>query len=96
MNKYIIKDNWISIKDNPIYLFQCGTTPLVYKLIHKDKIIYIGKTHTGGRRIASHDRDKGWIFDNVECIEVPIDQQGSIEKYLIKHYKPLYNKQHNS
>jgi len=94
MKKYIT-DSWISVLKNPMYLFQCGRTSLVYKLKCQDEIIYIGKTQNGGRRIASHDRDSGWVFDNVECIEVPVNEQSSIEKYLIKHYKPMYNKQHN-
>ena len=90
---YLNESNWVSHMDNPMYLFNCERTPLIYKLYDtNDKLMYIGKTVTGGRRITTHNRDKGWKFSNVECIEVPAEEQNSIEKDLIKYYQPYNNK----
>jgi len=93
MKYYLNESNWVSHMDNPMYLFNCKRTPLIYKLYDiNDKLMYIGQTVTGGRRITTHNRDKDWKFSNVKCIEVPAEEQNSIEKYLIKYHQPYNNK----
>ena len=98
MKQYLDESKWTSHLNDPMYLFRCGRIPLIYKLIDtndKNKIVYIGETINGARRMSSHNRDNGYIFDNILFIEVPEKERKDIEKYLINHYTPKYNTIHN-
>ena len=97
MKQYLNESSWILNTDNPNYLYNCGNTPLLYKLYDLEgDLMYIGKTTTGARRISAHNRDKGWKTSNHSFIDVPLKQQNNIERYLIEHYKPYQNKTFNS
>ena len=95
MKHYLNESNWISASTDPMYLYNCGYTSIVYKLYVQDKLIYIGETTNGARRPWNHSKNNNWMFSDIECIEVPATQRKSIERYLIKHYKPVGNIQHN-
>ena len=95
MKHYLNESNWISASTNSMYLYNCGYTSIVYKLYVQDKLMYIGETTNGARRPWNHSKDNDWILSDIECIEVPANERKSIERYLIKHYKPEGNIQHN-
>ena len=63
---------------------------IVYFLINKGDIVYVGKSTKGLARPWSH-RDKEW--DSFEYIKVHIHTNLSVvEQYYIDKYKPKYNK----
>ena len=95
MKHYLNESNWTSASTDPMYLYNCGYTSIIYKLYVQDKLMYIGETTNGARRPWNHSKNNNWMFSNIECIEVPANKRKSIERYLIKHYKPGGNIQHN-
>ena len=95
MKQYLNESNWKSASTDSMYLYNCGYTSIVYKLYVQDKLIYIGETTNGARRPWNHSKDNDWELSDIECIEVPARQRKRVEKYLIKHYKPVGNIQHN-
>ena len=95
MKHYLNESNWISASTDSMYLYNCGYASIVYKLYVQDKLIYIGETTNGARRPWNHSKNNDWKLSDIECIEVPANERKSIERYLIKHYKPVGNIQHN-
>ena len=95
MKQYLNECNWISACEDPMYLYNCGYTSIIYKLYVQDKLIYIWETTNGARRPWNHSKNNNWMFSDIKVTEVPANERKSIEKYLIKHYKPTGNVQHN-
>lgn len=64
---------------------------IVYQLLCKGTIVYIGKTDRSHARLVSHTKDKD--FDEVRyCLCLDTNQQDLIENTCILKYKPKYNK----
>lgn len=64
----------------------------VYRLIHNNEIIYIGKSTQINVRLTHHLRDKD--FDTVEVIQFDNEVDMCIsEIYFINKYKPRLNKE---
>lgn len=64
----------------------CG----VYFLINKQKIVYIGQTKIGLPRIFQHRQTK--VFDKYSILKCTEKELNFYEDYLIKKFKPKYNK----
>lgn len=71
----------------------------IYFLYYKNKIVYVGKSHTNiMSRISLHFLDIEKTFDSFEiknCINLNDSQLSEMEIYYIKEYKPKYNYVHN-
>lgn len=70
-----------------------ATTPktgIIYFLIYKEVIVYIGKTANLTSRISTHIRS-GKAFDSVKYYEIDYSALSSIETEEINTYSPLYN-----
>lgn len=63
--------------------------PIVYLLLDKDEVVYVGQSKVGLSRPYSH-RDK--MFTDIAFIKCNEDELDDKETELIKKYKPKYNK----
>lgn len=63
---------------------------VVYFLINKNKIVYVGKTTNGIHRIKEHTKDKK--FDSFYYIRCTMEELLDVESENIYAYKPKYNK----
>jgi predicted GIY-YIG superfamily endonuclease len=61
---------------------------VVYFLIHKDEIVYIGQTKNGNLRIQEH-REK--IFDSQYHLHCKYNELRELETYYLNKFKPKYN-----
>lgn len=62
---------------------------IVYFLLEKDEVVYVGQSKTGLERPYSH-RDKS--FDSVAYIECKEEDLDKLESFYIRKYRPQYNK----
>ena len=65
------------------------TNSLIYFLIKDDKIIYVGKSKQGFKRIFEHKKDFD-SFTYIECDESILDV---LETIYIERFKPICNSQ---
>ena len=65
-----------------------GENSIIYFLFDKDKVVYIGKSIRGQRRIREHADKK---FDSYNFVEVEKERLDKVEKEMIMRYKPKYN-----
>ena len=81
------------MKENILHLSSFeGPLDLLLHLIHKNEIIYIGKSTQINVRLTHHLRDKD--FDTVEVIQFDNEVDMCIsEIYFINKYKPRLNKE---
>lgn len=72
----------------------------VYMLVHRGKVIYIGKAKRAMNRIYAHkakgkkyswDIVKAFNFDQVFLMPVHVDRLDEVEREMIQLYKPYYN-----
>lgn len=83
--------------------------PAVYALVHKDIIVYVGKTIMPAQRISGHRSEKhkqfastafgnksikGIPFDKVYLLPCSKADLDELEKRFIRKYKPKYNMRH--
>lgn len=80
----------------------------IYEIRHNDVLVYIGESNDLNNRIRQHKKDKIsdldlLIYDSPQDYEINIlyyindkRKRKSVEKRLIKKYKPKYNKRHNN
>lgn len=64
--------------------------PCIYFLFDKGKVVYVGKTEYGLKRILCHVSDK--IFDSVKIKVFSKEILDEKETYYIAKYSPKYNK----
>jgi transcriptional regulator with XRE-family HTH domain len=64
--------------------------PCVYFLIKDDKIVYVGQTHNGLKRIIEHNGKKD--FDRYSVLPCNISKLNKLEEKYILRYRPKYNK----
>lgn len=61
----------------------------VYFLFSKDKIVYVGKTTVGEKRVFAHTKDK--VFDSYSFIPCSRSVVTKLENIYIKKFSPHYN-----
>lgn len=70
----------------------------IYFLFNEENLVYIGKGWNCLLRVAEHTRKESKnnkIFSHWSFIEIPESENlGSIERELIRKYKPMLNKIH--
>ena len=64
----------------------------IYILYRDYEIVYIGMTRRLDQRLFVHLREKR--FNKAKYIKVSHSEAPTLEKALIRHYKPLYNVAH--
>ena len=64
---------------------------IVYFLINKNKIVYVGMTSNIFLRLSDHRLITEKIFDSYSFLVVPRKDIRKIEKYFIDKFKPKYN-----
>ena len=64
----------------------------IYYLLHKEHIVYIGKTVNMDSRISAHRNNKE--FDRIFHKTVPFNVLDETEKVEIRKYFPIYNSQY--
>jgi hypothetical protein len=74
-----------------LHIFPMVDAPVVYFLVSKGSIVYVGQSLQLGARIHQHKRDGEKIWDTVYYIPVPHDELSKVEQRLIEHLKPVYN-----
>lgn len=76
-------------KLNELHLPELDSDGYIYFLFYKGVLVYIGKSESLYGRIAVHRETK--IFDKVLYESCPIEKLKTVERELIKHYKPILN-----
>lgn len=66
---------------------------LIYFLINRNKVVYVGQTTKGLARPLSH-KDK--IFDRIEVLNCMYEALDDLEQHYILKYVPKYNNQLNA
>jgi excinuclease UvrABC nuclease subunit len=69
----------------------------VYFLIHKEEVVYVGRTLCLRSRIdwhRGHNYSPRRTFDRVFCIETTVKEAPILEKRMIQKYQPSGNIQH--
>lgn len=66
----------------------------IYFIMHRGKIVYIGKSVNVMNRIATHEMITNKEWDHVRVIPCPIDKLLHYEVRWIKKFKPEYNHRH--
>lgn len=64
--------------------------PCIYFLLKNEKVVYIGQTEYGLKRILCHVTDKH--FDTIKILKCDKEHLNEIETELIAKYQPNYNK----
>ena len=72
------------------YKLQDVYYPCIYFLIKKDKVVYVGQTEFGLKRILSHIPEKD--FDTIKTIKCVKENLNQMEIAYIVKYQPIYNK----
>lgn len=72
------------------YKLQDVYYPCIYFLIKKDKVVYVGQTEFGLKRILSHITEKD--FDTIKTIKCVKENLNQMEIAYIVKYQPTYNK----
>ncbi len=76
------------IKEYPLgYL-----SPCVYFLCLDDEVVYVGRTVSLGKRIATHNEDKSKLFDRVFYLPTAENDLESEESKFISSLKPKFNR----
>lgn len=73
------------------YNLQDVLMPCIYFLFDKGKIVYVGQTQSGLKRVLSHTDKKK--FDTIKLIRCSVDELDELETYYIIKYQPFYNNQ---
>jgi len=94
----VLQDNVLhdeqTIKNSAIKMFPIDPNKgIVYFLLRKGVIVYVGKTTTSYSRIGEHRSDKD--FDSFSMLEVSREYLDQTEQKYIKKFMPEYNIAHN-
>lgn len=82
------------ILDKAVLCLPVAEQPVVYFLIHRGELVYIGQSINGGpSRWETHR--KTFDFDQVHTIATPRCKLDEMEQYYIKLLAPVHNKKHN-
>jgi hypothetical protein len=73
------------------YKLQDVYFPCIYFLLKNEKVVYVGQTEYGLKRILCHPSDKD--FDTIRTIKCKSEKLDEMEMKYIAKYQPLYNKQ---
>lgn len=84
-NNYILPDEETILNNN--ITLNNYTKALIYFLIKDDKVIYVGKSKNGFKRIFEHKKDFD-CFTYIECDESILD---ILETKYIEKFKPICN-----
>lgn len=64
--------------------------PVVYFLLSRGKVMYVGQTEGVGGRIGQHRLTKP-SFDEAIAIACPFQSMGAMEERWIRHFRPPWN-----
>ena len=73
-----------------VYKLQDVYYPCIYFLIKENKVVYVGQTEFGLKRILSHIPEKD--FDTIKTIRCDKENLNEMEIAYIVKYQPIYNK----
>ncbi len=74
--------------DFKIYEIPANVKNAIYFLIDKDKVVYVGKTKNGLKRLTQHTKK---TFDKFGFIEYKEEELDYYEDFYIMKYQPKYN-----
>ncbi|MBN2118549.1 MAG: GIY-YIG nuclease family protein [Anaerolineales bacterium] len=66
--------------------------PCVYFLMHRDRVVYVGRTSNLYLRIGNHLREKQGMFTGIQYIHCGQRESERLERRYIKKYNPPLNK----
>lgn len=69
---------------------------LIYFLLDKGKVVYVGQSKTGLLRIKQHIFEKAKKFDDYKIIRCNEEDLDDLENFYILKYNPKYNKRLNN
>lgn len=75
--------------DIKLYEVPTNIKNAIYLLVHDDKVVYVGKTRNGIKRISEHSKK---VFEKVGFIECKENELDYYEDFYIMKYQPLYNR----